>query len=115
MLPQLTPRIPMEAKFGEQSGDLEGRNLLELNPNPLSNDLGQLKQAGPGAMEKRQDFPGGALPIGAAGGKVDLPGTRFRSGLRLGGGSGNSARRFDGPRLSHIMLFVGPRSAVGAR
>ena len=63
VLPCLPSVVPMEPKLRQNAGD--GRRLLirELNPNPLPNNLGNLKKAGRFTAKQRQQFVGFQRPV----------------------------------------------------
>jgi hypothetical protein len=46
VLPSLPGVVPVEAKLGQNAGDRRGLFVRELNPDPLSNYLGNLEEAG---------------------------------------------------------------------
>src|SRR5215469_7413575 len=45
MLPTLAGVVPVEAKLRQLLANLGGGNLAKLNPNPLANNLGNVKKA----------------------------------------------------------------------
>jgi len=63
----------MEAKFRQGTRDGNGLAPLELNPNPLADDLGQLEKAGRLSAEQCEQFPGGKRPIRVPAVEIDLP------------------------------------------
>jgi hypothetical protein len=59
MLPNLSFPVPMKAKPRKLGGDGRGLFLLELNPNPLANNLTQFPKAGRLVIKHVQDFISG--------------------------------------------------------
>ena len=72
VLPDLPLVVPVETELGELARNLAGLLVGELNPDPLADDLGQLKEAGRFLLEQLNDTLGAQLPIRPATGEVDL-------------------------------------------
>ena len=70
VLPNLPLVVPMKPKLGETCRNLTRLLLLELNPNPLADNLGQLKEARCLALQQLDDALGVQLPIRPAAGEV---------------------------------------------
>ena len=52
VLPKLAFAVPMETKLGQGGGDVAGRLLVKLNPNPFANHFGQFPKAGGFVIEQ---------------------------------------------------------------
>lgn len=86
MLPGLAGIVPMEAKLGQNASDGGGLLVCELNPNPLANNLSNIKKARCFATEQRQQLLGVKRAIRPPEGEVDLRSVfRFLNGVRLFG------------------------------
>jgi hypothetical protein len=62
----------METKLGESGGDFAGLPLLELNPNPLADNLRQVEEIRGFLLQQENDALGGQGAIRAPAGEVNL-------------------------------------------
>ena len=58
VLPKLAFAVPMETKLRQGGGDVAGRLLVKLNPNPFAHYLGQFPKARGFIIKKVANFCG---------------------------------------------------------
>jgi len=63
VLPRLPLTVPMETKLRQLLPQCGGGLLLELNPNPLADYLGEIKQVGINCVQQGQNLIGGQCPV----------------------------------------------------
>jgi len=63
VLPQFPAVVPMEAELGQGAGDLLRLLLPELNPNPLSDNVGNPPELRGLVLQQVQQPHGGQLPV----------------------------------------------------
>ena len=56
VLPRLPLTVPMETKLRQLLPQSRGGLLLELNPNPLADNLGEIKQVGIYCVQQGQNL-----------------------------------------------------------
>ena len=71
VLPDLPLVVPMKPELGQTCRNLTWLLLLELNPNPLADNLGEIEKARCLLLEQLNDALGAQLPIRPAAGEVD--------------------------------------------
>jgi hypothetical protein len=72
MLPSLAGIVPMETKLRQDTSNVFGLLIRELNPNPLADDLGHGKEARRVIVEQLQQFLGRERAIISPQGEIDL-------------------------------------------
>ena len=61
VLPRLALTVPMETKLRQLLPQSRGGLLFELNPNPLADNLGEIKQVGIDGVQQGQNLVGGMV------------------------------------------------------